>query len=111
MTEEKIDAPAWTPPPGVHPAVIHGAADGPLLIAMVTLDPLAEVPTEIHEDQEETIVWLGGPRVRVDAGHGVPYSIGCGGLDRVLVGAGVPHVVRNEHPTKASTYLAILRRV
>jgi quercetin dioxygenase-like cupin family protein len=101
-------APAWTPPPGVHPTVLHGSLDGSLLVALVTLDPGAEVPLEVHAEHEETIVSLAGDIVLETCG--IRFSMGPGS-NGYTVERQDGHTIRNASATEPAQYLSVLRRV
>lgn len=100
----------WTPPPGVHPTVLHGDATGPLLIALVTLDPGAEVPREVHEGQSETIIPLTG-RLEIEDGTASPSWQTEHDSAPIVIDPGTPHVIRNASSSEPAVFLAVLRRV
>lgn len=104
---EQPTAPAWTPPPGVHVDVLRGSPTGPLLVAHVRLDPGAEVPREVHEEQVETLLVIEGEiRVWMD---GEPTAL-TPDTDSFHVPPGYPHIVVNQTNSPA-VFLAVLRRV
>jgi quercetin dioxygenase-like cupin family protein len=105
---EAEPAPAWTPPPGVHPTVLHGSIDEPLLVAMVTLDPGAEVPREVHAGQTETVVVIAGEvdLVRGRQSYRLDEPDAC-----ITIPVDCEHTIRNASDTAPASYLAVLRRV
>lgn len=94
----------WTPPPGVRAEVLLGSLEEPALVARVTLDPGAEVPSEVHEDHREHVVPLSGAIV-VDCRNSLRS-----GFDIATIYAGTPHTIRNRSSTEPAEYLSIMRR-
>lgn len=116
---ERLDlvavAPTWTPPPGVAVDVLRGSLAGPLLITLLTLDPGAEVPREVHAEHRETMVGVEGSAV-VRLFDDVRFEYSCcpaSVLDdgTVNVPPGVAHTIRNASADEPATYISILRRV
>lgn len=99
-------ASAWTPPPGVHPTVL--LQTDAVTVAHVVIDPGAEVPREVHHNQEEALLIVDG-NVSVYVAKDFRQPVHADKWTNIIP-AGSPHVVRNDGGEPAEL-IAILRRV
>lgn len=102
---EVLEPGEWSPAPGARGTVLYHA-DG-VLVGRVTLEPGAEVPREVHEEQEETILLVTGNLILFVDGYGdMALSKNC--FAHVL--GGEWHTIRNANATEPAEYIAVIRR-